>query len=226
VGVVSLKFASYCYTVPTIRIVLADDHQVVRAGLRLLLSAEDDIEVVAEAGDVDGMLRAVLGHQPDVLVLALTMAGTLTPLKALPQVRERSAHTATVVLTMRDDAAFARCAFRGGALGYVLKGATGEEFLDAVRRAARGQVYLNDALGAKLAVLVESPPAPDNLSEREVAVLRLIALGHTNAEMGDQLYLSVRTVETHRANLQHKLGRSTRAELVSYALSHGGISRG
>jgi two-component system response regulator NreC len=212
--------------VPTIRIVLAEDHRVVRAGLRLLLNAEEGIEVVAEVGDVDGMLRAVLGHKPDVLVLALTMPGTLTPLEALPHVRERSADTATVVLTMHDDPAYARRAFRGGALGYVLNGATGADFIEAVRRAASGQVYLSGALGAQLAVLPETPPAPDNLSEREVAVLRLIALGHTNAEMGEQMYLSVRTVETHRANLQHKLGRSTRAELVSYALSHGGIREG
>jgi len=210
--------------VPTIRVVLAEDHQVVRAGLRLLLSAEEDIEVVAEAGDVAGMLRAVLGHKPDVLVLALTMPGTLTPLEALPLVRERCASTATVVLTMHDDPAYARCAFRGGALGYVLKRATGTEFLDAVRRAAGGQAYVNGAMGAKLAVLPESPVAPDNLTEREAAVLHLVALGHTNAEIGAQMFLSVRTVETHRANLQHKLGRSTRAELVSYALSHGGIS--
>jgi two-component system response regulator NreC len=206
--------------------VLAEDHRVVRAGLRLLLNAEEGMEVIAEAGDVDGMLRAVLGHKPDVLVLALTMPGTLTPLDALSHVRERSVDTATVVLTMHNDPAYARRAFRGGALGYVLKGDTGEEFIEAVRRAARGQVYLSGDLGAKLAVLPERLPAPDNLSDREVAVLRLIALGHTNAEIGEQLYLSVRTVETHRANLQHKLGRSTRAELVSYALSHGGIGAG
>lgn len=209
---------------PQIRIVIAEDHEVVRAGLRLLLEVEAGIEVVAEIGDVDAMLRAVLGHKPDVLVLALTMPGTLTPLEALPQVRERSPNTATVVLTMHDSPVFARRALRGGALGYVLKGASRKEFLEAVRRAACGQIYLNGTLGAQLAVLPESPLAPDNLSEREAAVLHLIALGHTNAEMGEQLFLSVRTVETHRANLQHKLGRSTRAALVSYALSHGGIS--
>lgn len=208
----------------TIRVVIAEDYAVVRAGLRLLLTAEEGIEVVAEVGDVDGMLRAVLGHKPDVLVLALTMPGTLTPLEALPQVRERSANTATVVLTMHDDLAYARRAFRGGALGYVLKGASREEFVEAVRCAARGQVYLNGTMGAQLAIMPESPVAPDDLSEREAAVLHLIARGHTNAEIGEQMFLSVRTVETHRANLQHKLGRSTRAELVSYALRHGGIS--
>jgi two-component system response regulator NreC len=212
--------------VSPIRIVLAEDHRVVRAGLRLLLNAEEGLEVVAETGDVDGMLRVVLGYKPDVLVLALTMPGTLTPLEALPHVRERCANTATVVLTMHDDPAIARRAFRGGALGYVLKSATGEDFIEAIRRAAIGEVSLSGAMGAKLAVLPETPPAPDNLSDREVAVLHLIALGHTNAEIGEQLFLSVRTVETHRANLQHKLGRSTRAALVSYALSHGGISEG
>ncbi len=205
-----------------IRIVIADDHRVVRTGLGLLLEAEDGIEVVAEAGDVDGTLRAVLGHKPDVLVLDLNMPGTQTSLEALPVVRERSAHTATVVLTMQEDPEYARHALRAGALGYVLKEAADVELVEAVRRAADGQTYLNPSLGARLATASEQPAgAPDDLSGRELEVLRLIALGHTNAEIGEQLFLSVRTVETHRAHVQQKLGRSTRAELVRYALDHG-----
>lgn len=205
-----------------IRIVLADDHGVVRAGLKLLLDAEDGMEVVAEASDVDSTLRAVLGHKPDVLVLDLNMPGADTSLDALPDVRDRSPNTRTVVLTMQEDPEYARRALRAGALGYVLKEAADAELVEAVRRAADGGTYLNPSLGARLAATPEAPSGPpDDLSEREVEVLRLIALGHTNAEIGEQLFLSVRTVETHRAHVQQKLGRSTRAELVRYALDHG-----
>lgn len=205
-----------------IRIVLADDHRVVRTGLGLLLGAEEGLEVVAEAGDTDSALRAVLGHKPAVLVLDLNMPGTQTSLEALPLVRERSAETGTVVLTMQNDPEFARQALRTGALGYVLKDSADSELVEAVRRAAEGQTYLNPSLGAKLAAMPEQPMGPpDDLSEREVEVLRLIALGNTNSEIAEQLYLSVRTVETHRAHVQQKLGLSRRAELVRYALDHG-----
>jgi two-component system, NarL family, response regulator NreC len=211
--------------VSPIRIVLADDHRVVRSGLGLLLEAEDGIEVVAEAGDIDSALRAVLGHKPDVLVLDLNMPGTQTSLEALGLVRERSARTATVVLTMQEDPEYARRALRAGALGYVLKEAADAELVEAVRRAADGRTYLAPSLGARLAATPEEPAGPpDDLSVREVEVLRLIALGHTNAEIGEQLFLSVRTVETHRAHVQQKLGRSTRAELVRYALDQGLLS--
>ena len=205
-----------------IRIVLADDHRVVRTGLGLLLEAEEAIDVVAEAGDVDSALRAVLGHKPDVLVLDLNMPGTQTSLEALSKIRERSAQTATGVLTMKEDPEYARSALRAGALGYVLKEAADTELVEAVRRAAEGRTYLNPSLGARLAAMPEQPAGPpDDLSGRELEVLRLIALGHTNAEIGEQLFLSVRTVETHRAHVQQKLGRTTRAELVRYALDHG-----
>ena len=205
-----------------IRIVLADDHRVVRTGLGLLLDAEKAIEVVAEAGDVDSALRAVLGHKPDVLVLDLNMPGTQNTLEAHPVIRQRFAQTATVVLTMQEDPEYARSALRAGALGYVLKEAADTELVEAVRRAADGRTYLNPSLGARLAAMPEQPAGPpDDLSGRELEVLRLIALGHTNAEIGEQLFLSVRTVETHRAHVQQKLGRTTRAELVRYALDHG-----
>jgi two-component system response regulator NreC len=208
--------------VSPIRIVLADDHRVVRSGLGLLLEAEDAIEVLAEVGDVDSALRAVLGHKPDVLVLDLNMPGTQTSLEAIPLVRERSTQTATVVLTMQEDPEYARRALRAGALGYVLKEAADTELVEAVRRAADGRSYLNPSLGARLAATPEQAAGPpDDLSGRELEVLRLIALGNTNAEIGEQLFLSVRTVETHRAHVQQKLGRSSRAELVRYALEHG-----
>lgn len=205
-----------------IRIVLADDHGVVRAGLRLLLDAAADFEVVAEASDVDGALRAVLGHKPDILVLDLNMPGERSSLEALPEMSKRFPQTRTVILTMQEDPEYARRALRAGALGYVLKEAADTELVEAVRRAAEGGTYLNPALGARLATTPEQRTGPpDDLSEREAEVLRLIALGHTNAEIGEQLFLSVRTVETHRSHIQQKLGRSTRAELVRYALDHG-----
>ena len=205
-----------------IRIVLADDHGIVRAGLRLLLDADPDFDVVAEASDVDEALRAVLGHKPDVLVLDLNMPGEQSSLDALPGVSERSPETRTVILTMQEDPEYARRALRAGALGYVLKEAADVELVEAVRRAAEGDTYLNPSLGVRLAKTPEQPAGPpDDLSEREAEVLRLIALGHTNAEIGETLFLSVRTVESHRAHIQQKLGRSTRAELVRYALDHG-----
>ena len=203
----------------TIRIVLADDHAVVRSGLRLLLDNERGFEVVAEASDAEGARRYVHGHHPDVLVLDLNMPGG-SSLEAISRIREESPDTQIVVLTMQQEPAFAREALGAGALGYVLKEAADEELVQAVRHAAAGESYLNPRLGARIAS--EPPPGPpDDLSEREVEVLRLIALGHTNAEVAEQLFLSVRTVETHRAHVQQKLRLSTRAELVGYALEHG-----
>lgn len=164
----------------------------------------------------------MLGHKPDVLVLDLNMPGTLTSLEALPGVRERSPGTATVVLTMQEDPEYARRALRAGALGYVLKEAADTELVQAVVRAAAGEGSLDPSLAVMLARTPEAPAGPpDGLSAREVEVLRLVALGHTNAEIGERLFLSVRTVETHRSHVQQKLSRTTRAELVRYALDHG-----
>jgi two-component system, NarL family, response regulator NreC len=205
----------------TITIVLADDHHVVRSGLRLLLAGEEGFEVVGEAADADAALRSVLGHKPSVLVLDLNMPGQTTSLDAIPQVRERSPGTAVVVLTMQEDPSFARHALQAGAAGYVLKDSANTELVDAVRRAAAGETYVAPRLGAALAASSAGPEdPPDDLTPRELEVLRLIALGHTNAEVGEQLYLSIRTVESHRAHIQQKLRRSTRAELVRYALDH------
>jgi two-component system response regulator NreC len=205
----------------TITIVIADDHHVVRAGLRLLLEVEDGFAVVAEAADADAAVRTVLGHKPTVLVLDLNMPGDMTSLEAIPLVRERSAQTAVVVLTMQEDPAFASKALQAGATGYVLKDSANAELVEAVRRAAAGETYLAPRLGAALAALPPAPSGPpDDLTPRELEVLRLIALGHTNAEISKELYLSIRTVESHRAHIQQKLRRSTRAELVRYALDH------
>jgi two-component system response regulator NreC len=208
-----------------ITIVLADDHSVVRSGLRMLLEAEDDMQVVAEAGDVDAAQRYVLGHKPTVLVLDLNMPGG-SSLGAIPEVASASPKTSVVVLTMQEDPAFAREALQAGARGYVLKQAAGTELVQAIRAAATGGTWLNPELGARMAAAPATPVGPPgDLTEREVDVLRLIALGHTNNEIAEQLYLSVRTVETHRAHIQQKLGLSTRAELVRYALDNDLIDR-
>jgi two-component system response regulator NreC len=206
----------------TITIVLADDHAVVRSGLRMVLDREEGFEVVSEAGDADAALRTVLGHKPSVLVLDLNMPGTLSSLDAIPRVQEVSPGTGVVILTMQEDPEFARRALRAGAAAYVLKEAADDELVDAVRTVAAGGTYLNPRLGALLAAAPPEPAGPPgDLTAREVEVLRMIALGHTNAEIAQTLFLSVRTVETHRAHIQRKLGRSTRAELVRYALDNG-----
>ena len=202
---------------------LADDHAVVRSGLRLLLDAEDGMRVVAEAGNTDDAVRLTRAHRPTVLVLDLNMPGGpgSSSLDVLPGLVEDSPGTAVVVLTMQSDPQFARTALGAGARAYVLKEAADAELVEAVRLAAAGEVYLNPRLGAKLAAAPAPEGPPDDLTEREVEILRLIALGHTNAEIGEQLFLSVRTVESHRAHVQQKLRLSTRAELVRYALDRG-----
>ncbi len=203
------------------RIVLADDHAVVRSGLRLLL-AQGGMEVVAEAGDVPDALRFVLGHKPDVLVLDLNMPGEPS-LPAIPRLLEASPATRIVVLTMQQDPQFAREALAAGATAYVLKEAADEELVQAIHAACDGRTYVNPSLGAKLATMPSGPPG--GLTHRETDILRLIALGHTNPEIAEQLFLSVRTVETHRAHIQRKLGRTTRAELVRFALDEGLVDR-
>lgn len=202
-----------------IRVVLADDHSVVRRGLRQVLEAEGGFEVVAEAGDVPSTLKMVRGHHPDVLVLDLNMPGG-SSLEAIPQLREASRDTQIVILTMQSEPAYARRALSAGVLGYVLKDAADEELVEAIRRAAAGESYLNPRLGARVAA-EPVPGPPGGLTDREIEVLRMVALGHTNHEIADLLYLSVRTVETHRAHIQQKLGVRSRSDLVRYALDNG-----
>jgi two-component system response regulator NreC len=201
-------------------IVIADDHAVMRSGLRMLLEAEDDLEVVAEAGDVEATIRKLKGFKPDILLLDLHMPGGPS-LRAMPEMHEASSGTGVVVLTMQNSPAFVREALRSGALGYVTKEAADTEVVEAVRLAAAGQSYLQPGLGARLATEPEDEGQPDGLSDREAEVLGLIALGHTNAEIAAQLYLSVRTVESHRSHVQQKLRLTTRSQLVHYALQHG-----
>jgi two-component system, NarL family, response regulator NreC len=204
-----------------ITIVLADDHAVVRKGLRLLLEGESGLRVLAEAGTVHDAVRMARAHRPNVLVLDLNMPGG-SSLEAIPVLRQDVPETAIVVLTMQNDPSFARQALQSGALGFVLKEAADDELLGAIRLAAEDETYLNPRLGARLAAQPALPSGPpDDLSERELEVLRMIALGHTNSEIAGTLFLSVRTIESHRAHIQQKTRRSTRAELVRYALEHG-----
>jgi two-component system, NarL family, response regulator NreC len=208
----------------TTTIVLADDHTVVRSALRMLLESEPEFEVVAEAGDAPGTVRYVRGHKPTVLILDLNMPGP-SSLESIPAIKEASPDTQIVVLTMQAETAFARQALQAGVLGYVLKEAADDELVNAVRSAARGQTYLQPALGARLAAEPEGGVEHD-LTEREIEVLRRIALGHTNAEIAEQLFLSVRTIESHRAHIQQKLRLTTRSELVRFALEHGLVETG
>ncbi len=202
-------------------VVLADDHVVVRSGLRILLDSEPSIDVVAEAGDVRTAIEAVEQHRPDVLILDLHMPGEPS-LPAIPRLRERCPDTRVVVLTAQRDPSFAGEALRLGAAGYVPKEAADSQLLEAIGVAARGGTYLEPQLGARLAAnAAAAGRTAAELSEREVDVLRLIARGLTNREMADRLYLSVRTVESHRARIQRKLGRSRRSDLVEYALARG-----
>jgi len=198
-----------------IRILLAEDHGIVRSALRMLLEAEDDLEVVAEAGDVSSTVSYVRGHRPDILILDLNMPGGPS-LRAVPEMLEASPETGIVILTMQSDPVFAREAMQLGVRGYILKDAADSELVKAVRMAAEGGTYLQPELGARVAAEVPGPP--DDLSEREFEILRLIALGHTNGEIADELYLSVRTVESHRSHIQQKLRMTKRSELVRYAL--------
>jgi two-component system response regulator NreC len=201
-------------------IVIADDHAVMRSGLRMLLDATEDLEVVAEAGDVPETIRKLKAYKPDVLLLDLHMPGGPS-LPAIPDMKHASPETRIVVLTMQNSPGYVREALKAGALGYVTKEQADDELVDAVRLAAQDEPYLHPKLGARLATEPADEGPPDDLTEREVEVLRLIALGHTNAEIASQLYLSVRTVESHRSHIQQKLRLTTRAELVRYALQHG-----
>ena len=206
-----------------IEIVLADDHRVVRAGLRLLLEGHGDLSVVAEAGTIAETERVVAVHRPRVLVLDVDMPEG-SALSAIGRLRESSRQTAIVVLSMHTEAEIAREALGAGAIGYVLKEGAETELVDAIRLAAVGRTYLAPELGARLAAgegQGRRDPRPDGLSARELEVLELIAVGHTNGEIASRLYLSVRTVESHRARIQRKTGCGSRAQLVAYAREHG-----
>lgn len=204
-----------------IKLVLADDHAVVRSGLSMLLEAEDDIEVVAEAGDAQEAIRKVRAYKPEILLLDLVMPGP-SPIESIPKLIDASEKTKIVILTMQSDPAYASEALKAGASGYVLKEAVDADLVDAIRQVAAGSTYLHPELGARLVKDADREDKEEGLlSERESEILGLLALGHTNQEIAGKLFLSVRTVESHRAHIQQKLRLNTRAELVRYALDHG-----
>ncbi|HSP71989.1 MAG TPA: response regulator transcription factor [Gaiellaceae bacterium] len=207
----------------SISILIVDDHAVVRSGLKLLLNAEEEFEVVGEAGNAqEAVLRAKL-LQPDILLCDVVMPGR-SGIEVAQEVREVAPDTKVVMLSMQDDPAYVREAFGAGAAGYVLKEAADSELVRAVSEVANGGRYVNPELGARLAFAeaqAQQEAEADPLSDREREVLRLLALGHTNQEIAKMLYISVRTAETHRAHIMQKLRLETRAELVRYALDHG-----
>ncbi|HKG45068.1 MAG TPA: response regulator transcription factor [Gaiellaceae bacterium] len=207
----------------TTRVLVVDDHAVVRAGLKLVLEGEEGIEPVGEAGSARAAIFEARSLKPDVILLDVVMPDQ-SGLEIIPTLLKESPEAKVLVLSMQDDPQYVREAFGAGASGYVLKEAADSEVVAAVREVAGGGRYVHPELGARLvaADTAERRRAEENpLSEREAEVLRLLALGHTNQEIAKQLYISVRTAETHRAHIMQKLRLSSRAELVRYALDHG-----
>jgi DNA-binding NarL/FixJ family response regulator len=214
----------------TARILLADDHAVLRSGLRLLLDAQPDLKVVGEAADGREAMRLAVDLQPNLILLDLTMPG-LGGMEALPVLRKTVPAARVLVLTMHDDESYLRQALQRGASGYILKKAADGELISAVRAVLRGEVYVHSSLTKTL--LEDFLPSPDaqprddpwdSLTEREQEALTLVALGHTSAEIADRLSLSPKTVETYRARGMEKLGLRSRAALVQFAIAHGLLS--
>jgi two-component system response regulator NreC len=211
-----------------IRVVIVDDHALVRSGLRLLLEAEEDVTVEDEGGNAEEAIRLARLHKPDVVLLDVVMPGQ-SGLDAVPAILEAAPKASVLVLSMQDDPSYVRQAFAAGASGYLLKEAADNELVAALREVAGGGRYVHPTLGARLAATeadAEARAAADPLSDREREVLRLLALGHTNQEIAKMLYISVRTAETHRAHIMQKLRLATRAELVRYALHQGLLEAG
>jgi two-component system, NarL family, response regulator NreC len=207
----------------TIRVLIVDDHAVVRTGLRRVLDAEPDIETVGEAADAEHAVFEAIESTPDVVLLDVMMPGR-SGIEGMPALLQAVPGAKVLVLSMQDDPRYVREAFDAGASGYVLKEAADTEVVRAVRAVAEGGRYVHPSLGARL---VEADAeerrraVEDPLSDREREVLRLLALGHTNQEIAEMLFISVRTAETHRAHILQKLQLGSRAELVRYALAEG-----
>jgi two-component system response regulator NreC len=206
-----------------IRIVVVDDHAVVRSGLKLLLEAEQDMKVIGDAGSARDAVFEVRAGKPDVVLLDVVMPDE-SGIEVLPRLLHEAPEAKVLMLSMQDDPSYVREAFAAGASGYVLKEAIDAEVVAAVRAVAAGTRYVDPALGARMVAAdaaAQAAVAADPLSDREHEVLKLLAVGHTNQEIAKQLFISVRTAETHRAHIMRKLNLSTRAELVRYAIEHG-----
>ena len=207
----------------SVRVLIVDDHAVVRAGLAMLVNAEDDLEAVGEAGSAREAVFEARSTKPDVVLMDVMMPDQ-SGLEVVPQLLKEHPEAKVLVLSMQDDPRYVREAFEAGASGYVLKEAADAELVAAIREIGGGGRYVHPELGARLvaAETAERRRAEeDPLSDREREVLRLLALGHTNQEIAKELYISVRTAETHRAHIMQKLRLSSRAELVRYALDRG-----
>ena len=211
---------------PPIRVLIADDHAVLRTGLRLLLEAQDDIEVVGEAGDGSEVARIARGLQPDVALMDLSMPGPPSG-EVIRQVRTACPKTRVLILTMHDDPAYLASAMASGASGYVVKKAADLDLLQAIRAVHAGRTFVDmtNTAGRPAHPSHEragaARPLPKDLSRRECDVLRLLAQGHSNQQIGDQLDVSVKTVETYRTRLSKKLGLRGRAELYRFAAESG-----
>jgi two-component system, NarL family, response regulator NreC len=204
-----------------ITILLADDHETVRHGLKLLIEAQEDMTVVGEAGDGAAAVALAEARHPDVVILDLSMP-QVNGLEGARLMKERAPSTSIVALTRHDDEAYVAELFRAGALGYVLKQSASSELLRAVRSAAVGERYLDPALGqAPVAAGDKAPYGRAPLTNRESEVLRLVATGHSNKEVAAELKLSVKTIEVHKANASRKIGLRGRTDLIKYALLHG-----
>jgi two-component system response regulator NreC len=212
-----------------IRLLLADDHAVLRSGLRMLLDVQPDMEVVGEAANGVEAVREALASRPDVVLMDVAMSGE-GGLEATRRIKQRAPEIKVLVLSMYDDESYLRRALEAGASGYALKRAADTDLLSAIRAVARDEVYLHPALTRVLVTdLLGHDPSTrgaaradePHLSDREVEVLRLVALGHTNQEIADSLYLSVKTVESYKGRLMEKLGLRGRAALVRYAVEAG-----
>jgi two-component system response regulator NreC len=211
-----------------IKLLLADDHAVVRSGLRMLLDSNPELEVIGEAADGDEAIRNALAMRPDVVLMDLNMPPGKDGLTATAELKKQLPELSVLILTMHDDDEYLFRAIHAGASGYVLKNAPHEELLAAIRSVASGQAYLSPASTKRLmAQYVESVKRKDaadsyeTLSEREKEIVSLIAKGYSNKEVAEQLVISVKTVETHKSNIMEKLGLKTRPDLVKYALKKG-----
>jgi len=213
----------------SIRVFLADDHGVLRGGLRALISAQPDMEVVGEAADGVNAERGILETKPDVVLMDLSMPGR-GGLETIASVRQKRAMTRVLVLTVHDEPGYLRAALLAGALGYVVKNAAEAELLAAIRAVARGRAFTDVSIVAsrigRRADGFGGPPTLSLLSEREREVLGLVAEGYTNREIADALSLSVKSVETYRGRVMEKLGLATRADLVRFALECGVLAAG
>jgi DNA-binding NarL/FixJ family response regulator len=203
------------------RILIADDHGIVRSGLKLLLDRQPDMDVVAEAGDGVTALERALAERPDVAILDVAMP-RMTGLQATHEIKRQAPETQVLILSMHDDERYLFEALRAGASGYVLKRAADQDLVEAVRAAARGEPFLTpSAQEALIRDFIERGEDPSELTPREQEVVKLIAEAHTNKEIAEILHLSEKTVESHRANVLQKLGMRDRVELVRYAIRRG-----